>query len=336
MANPCCRTPLPDPRRTPRFAGITTFARFPVLEAVPPERGPVDWVVYGVPFDTGVTYRPGARFGPRAIRNESQYIKPYHVEHDITLTDVFSLADAGDSPVTPYSCPQNAETVADFARVLADPDRTRLFALGGDHSIALPNLRATVERCGRPTGGLALIHFDSHVDTIDTTFDERYSHASPFIRAIEEGVVDPKRMISIGIKGPLNSSKELDFAREHGITIVKREDLLRDGTRTIDAFLKRVGGAPCYLSYDIDVLDPVFAPGTGTPSVGGLTTTEALALLRRLATGGEDGKVRPPNIVGADLVEVLPDRDVAGNTALIAAHIVFEILCLDALRRVRG
>jgi agmatinase len=324
------RTLLPNPRKTPRFAGVPTFCRFPLLDQVEPANRPVDWAVYGAPFDTGVTYRPGARFGPRSIRIESQYVKPFHVEHDINITEHLSLADAGDAPVQLYDCKANADVIADFAGTLGDPKHTKLFAVGGDHSIALANIRATHRRHGERGRGLALLHFDSHVDTLDITLDEKYSHASPFIRAIEEGILDPTRMLSIGIKGPLNTAHELDYAREHGITIVTREDLLRDGLATIDAFLSRLGDDRCYLTFDIDFVDPAFAPGTGTPSIGGPTSTEALALLRRLARGCNG---RPPNIVGADVVEVLPDRDVAGITALLASHVMFEILSLDALRR---
>ncbi len=329
--SPRPRTTLPDARKTPRFAGVPTFCRYPLLSEVTADQLPVDWAIYGVPFDSAVTYRPGARFGPRAIRAESQYVKPYHIEHDLTLTDVLSLADAGDAPVRPYDCKENAGVVAEFAASLGDPSHTRLFAVGGDHSIALANMRATHQRRGAPKAGLAVLHFDSHLDTVDITLGERYSHASPFIRAVEEGLIDPRRMLSIGIKGPLNVRSDLDYARKNGVTIVSREDLARDGFKVIDAFMTKLGAAECYLSFDIDFVDPAFAPGTGTPSVGGPTSTETLALLRRFAKacGG-----RPPNIVGADLVEVLPDRDVAGITSMLAGHIMFEILCLDALRRV--
>lgn len=328
--SPRVRTNLPIARLTPRFAGIPTFCRFPLLDAVPAEHRPVDWAIYGAPFDTGVTYRPGARFGPRAIRIESQYVKPYHTQHDLTISEILSLADAGDAPVRPYDCQENTRVMAEFAAGLGDPRHTRLFAVGGDHSVALANIRATHARRGAPRAGLALLHFDSHLDTIDATFDERYSHASPFIRAVEEGLIDPSRMLSIGVKGPLNNRADLDYARRHGVTIVMREDLERDGLDRIDAFLQRLGDDECYLTFDIDVVDPAFAPGTGTPSVGGLTSAEAVGLLRRLASarGG-----RPPNIVGADVVEVLPDRDVSGITALLASHVLFEVLSLDALRR---
>jgi agmatinase len=322
------RTRLPNSRVTPRFAGITTFCRFPRLEDVPADRRPVDWAVFGVPFDAGVTYRSGARFGPRAIRLESQYVKPFHIEHGLMLTDVLSLADAGDSPVVPFDLRANAAAVAAFATSLAARGRTRLFAVGGDHSIALANLRATHAAQG-VKGGLGLIHIDSHLDTVDTVWDEQYSHASPFRRAIEEGLIDAKRMLSIGVKGPLNTGDDLAFARDHGVTLVRREELAREGPKRIEAFLKRLGEHPAYLTFDIDVVDPAFAPGTGTPSVGGISSAEALALLRGLAKGPGG----PPNLVGADVVEVLPDRDAAGITALLAAHVIFEVVCLDALRR---
>lgn len=321
------RTVLPNARLTPRFAGVCTFARYPLLEDVAQGCRPVDWAVFGAPFDTGVTYRPGARFGPRAIRAESQYVKPYHIEHDLMLTEVLSIADAGDAPVSPFSCEQNAATVAEYAAKIGDPS-TKLLMLGGDHSNTLAALRAAHARAGKPRGGLAMIHFDSHVDTVDVTLGERYSHASPFIRAVEEGVLNPKRMLSIGVKGPLNTPDDLRYARENGVTLVTYEQWRREGTKTIDAFMKSLGDEPTYLTFDIDCLDPAFAPGTGTPSIGGFTSAEALGLLRHVAT-----VAGPPNLVGADVVEVLPDRDVSGITALLAAHMAFEILCIDGLRR---
>lgn len=322
------RTILPNPRVTPRFAGIPTFGRYPRLSDVPSAGGPPDWVVYGAPFDGGTTYHPGARFGPRAIRDASQYLKVYHIPYDLTLTDVFSLADGGDSPISAFSCEKNAATIADFAMTLGDASTTKLLALGGDHSIALANMRATWKRRGSPKGGLGLLHFDSHVDTLDQFLGERYSHASPFIRAIEEGLIDPKRMLSVGIKGPLNSKDDLGYARDHGVTIVTAEEWRTPGgQQTVASFLKRLGDAEAYLSFDIDCVDPAYAPGTGTPCVGGFTSAEALALLRSL---------RGANVVGADVVEVLPDRDVAGVTAFLAAHIAFEILCLDGVRRRAG
>ncbi|MFG0326609.1 MAG: agmatinase [Phycisphaerales bacterium JB037] len=318
------RTRLPNARTTPRFAGVSTFCRYPLLESIPPEERPVDWAIYGVPFDSGVTYRPGARFGPRAIRDASQYVKNYSIEHDLDVAEILRLADAGDAPVRPYSCKENLEAVAWFARELPDPGHTRLMAIGGDHSIAYANILATWERRRRPDGGFAVLHFDSHLDTVDQTMGERWSHASPFIRAVENGLIDPRRMLSVGIKGPLNTRRDLDYARDHGVTIVTYERFRREGFETIDRFVKSLGDDEVYLTFDIDCIDPAYAPGTGTPSIGGFTSAEALALLRRL---------RGVNLVGADVVEVLPDRDVGDITALLAGHVMFEILCLDAARR---
>lgn len=321
------RTILPDARVTPRFAGIATFCRYPRLEDVPASSRPVDWAIYGVPFDGGVTFRPGARFAPRAIRDASQYVKPYHVEHGVNVCEVLSLADAGDAPVRPYSIRDTLSSVSAFAVGLPDPGVTRHLAVGGDHCIAYANMHAAYERAGRPPGGLAVVHFDSHLDTVDAVWGEAWGHASPFRRAIEDGLIDPGRMLSLGVKGPLNRADDLDFARDHGVTLLSCEALRRGGDGLIEPFVARVGDAPAYLTFDIDVVDPAFAPGTGTPSVGGLTSSEALALLRRFAGLA---------LAGADVVEVLPDRDVGGITALLASHVVFEILALDAARRVRA
>lgn len=321
------RTTLPNARITPRFSGPATFCRYPLIELVEPDHQPVDWAIYGVPFDSGVTFRPGTRFGPRAIRDASQYVKNYSIEHDLDITEVLSLADAGDAPVNPFHCKDNLQKIYDFALTVGTPSHTRLFAVGGDHSLAYANLRATWERRGRPEGGLPMIHFDSHLDTVDETLGERYSHASPFIRAIEDGYLNPKRMLSIGIKGPLNTRHDLDYARENGITILTYEQVQREGTATIDRFVEDLGTEEVYLTFDIDCVDPAYAPGTGTPSVGGFTSAEVLALLRRLV--GID-------VVGADVVEVLPDRDLAQITALLAGHVIFEILCLAAARTLKA
>lgn len=318
------RTKLPNTRITPRFAGLVTFGRYPRLADTDASDGPVDWAVYGVPYDTGVTYRPGARFGPRAVRDASQYLKAYSIEHDIDLLEAFSLADAGDAPVEPYSPRGTLDAVADFAADLADPGHTRLMAIGGDHSIAYANLRATHHRLGLPKEGLALLHFDSHLDTVDQVWGERHGHASPFIRAIEDGLVDPKAMISIGIKGPLNSKRDLDYARDKGVTIVTADQWRSDGASQMDRFRAKIGDRPVYVTFDIDCVDPAFAPGTGTPSVGGFTSAEALNAIRSAAG---------LHVVGGDVVEVLPALDVAQNTALLAAHVAFEIMVLDAVQR---
>jgi agmatinase len=324
-SEPSRRTIIADPRKFPRFAGVPTFCRYPLLELVKEEHRPVDWAIYGYPFDAGVTYRPGARFGPRAIRDASQYVKNYHIEYGIDIIEILSLADAGDTPVSPFSCKETLDLCAEFAGGLGDPDVTRVMGVGGDHSLAYANLKATWSRRGRPPGGLAMIHFDSHVDTLDMTGGERWSHASPFIRAIEDGYLDPKRMLSIGIKGPLNTRDDLRYAEENGIELITYEAWGREGDARIRSFLERLGQDEVYLTFDIDCIDPAYAPGTGTPCLGGFTSAEAFALLRSL---------RGVNVVGADVVEVLPDKDPSGITSLLAGHIMFEILCLDAWRRV--
>lgn len=315
-------TTLVDSRVNPRFAGICTFCRWPRLGDVVAEHRPVDWIAYGVPFDGGVTYRPGARFGPRAIREASQYVKPFHLEFGVNIAERLSLADGGDAPVKPFDVRDTAEAVAAFATGLGDPS-SRLLAVGGDHSIAYANIKATWERQGRPAGGLSLIHLDSHLDTVDVIWGEKWSHGSVFRRAIEDGLIDPRRMISIGVKGPLNTGADLDYARSVGATVITYEQMFRDGQQTLAHVLKHLveEKRPAYLTFDIDVVDPAYAPGTGTPSVGGFTSAEILALLRRL---------RGVNLVGADVVEVLPDRDPAGITSLLAAHVLFEIVALTA------
>lgn len=331
------RTVLPDSRLSPRFAGIATFCRYPRLQDVLPENLPLDWAIYGVPFDGGVTYRPGSRFGPRAVREASQYVKRFHLEHNVDVCAALSMADAGDAPVSPFSIPETLDRVADFAADLtgdAPPGNApRLMAVGGDHSISYANLRAAYAAAGEPASGLALIHFDAHLDTVDQVWGEKFSHASPFRRAVEEGFVDPRQMLSIGIRGPLNDAADLEFAAQRGVTIVTDRELRSRGygpgggglnLSTVASFVQRIGDAPAYLTFDIDVIDPAFAPGTGTPCPGGLATHEAFAILRSLAG------VR---LAGADVVEVLPDRDPAGHTALVAAHVMFEILALDAVRR---
>lgn len=328
------RTALPDARRFPRFAGLCTFCRFPQICHVAPDHQPVDWAVYGIPFDGGVSYRPGARFGPRAIRDASTYIKPYHMVHDVSVTDTLSLADAGDCPISPHSCKETHDLAHEYALTLGDPKRTKLLALGGDHSIALANIRATWARQGKPKGGMALVHFDAHVDTLDSLWGERYGHASPFIRAIEDGMIDPKRMISVGIRGPLNTRDDLLYAQQHGVTIITPNQLRKEGgAEQLVEFVAALKGAPAYCSFDIDVADPVFAPGTGTPAVGGLTTAEILDALQSLVTRPGFAGI---NLVGADVVEVLPERDPTGVTALLAAQVALELLALDAARVVRS
>lgn len=314
------KTVLPSGRVQPRFAGISTFLRVPHIDDVAPENRPIDWAIYGIPSDAGVTFRPGARFGPRAIRAASQYIKPYLIEQAVHLAEKLSLADAGDSPVSPYSCKQTLEDAAAFASKLGDPKHTKLFAIGGDHSIAFANLKATYERRGKPSGGLALIHFDAHMDTVDEVWGEKWGHASPFRRAIEAGYIDPKAMISIGIRGTLNDPADLNYAKQQGVTLITFDEWRKNGPQILAAFISKLAKRETYITFDVDAVDPAFCPGTGTPVAGGFTSAEALATVRSL---------RGINLVGADVVEVLPDRDVSEITATFAAQLLAEILGLS-------
>ncbi len=251
-----------------------------------------------------------------------------HLELQVDIAKSLSLADAGDAPVKPFSCAETMDSVVEFATHLGDSKRTRLLAVGGDHSIAYANLRATWERRGRPAEGLALLHFDAHLDTADVVWGSKWTHASPFIRGIEAGFIDPRRMLSVGVRGPFNTASDLDFARQHGIELITFDQWRSgDGVARISAFIERLGEDEAYLTFDIDCVDPAFAPGTGTPCCGGFTAAEALALLRCFAG---------VNLVGADLVEVLPDRDPTGITALLGAHVIFEVLSLAAIRATRA
>lgn len=315
------KTVLPSGRVQPRFAGISTFLRVPHIDDVAPENRPIDWAIYGIPSDAGVTFRPGARFGPRAVRAASQYIKPYLIEQAVHLAEKLSLADAGDSPVSPYSCKQTLDDAVSFASKLGDPKHTKLFAIGGDHSIAFANLKATYERRGKPPGGLAVIHFDAHMDTVDEVWGEKWGHASPFRRAIEAGIIDPKSMISIGIHGTLNDPADLDYAKQHGVTLITFDQWQKNGPQTLAAFLANLAKRETYLTFDVDAVDPAFCPGTGTPVSGGFTSAQALNAIRSL---------RGINLVGADIVEVLPDRDVSEITATFAAQLLAEILALSS------
>ncbi len=317
-------TDLPSGRTQPRFAGISTFMRLPRHCDSP---ATPDWIVYGAPFDGGTTYHPGARFGPRAIREASQYVKPASHELEVNIAEAFTLADGGDAIVAPYSCEENLEAVTSFAQGLGDASATHLLALGGDHSIALANIRVAWERAGRPSTGLAAVIFDAHVDTVDSVWDERYGHASYLRRAIEDGCIDPARTMVVGVRGSLNTLVDLDYPKSKGMTLIAMRAFVDDfaaAEREVMEFRGRVGDAPMYLSFDVDAVDPAFAPGTGTPVPGGFSSAEALGLLRRFAGA---------QIVGADVVEVCPARDVAGNTALLAAQIACDVLCLDAVGR---
>ncbi|WP_067124601.1 agmatinase [Microtetraspora malaysiensis] len=305
-----------DSSRVPRFAGPATFARLPRLDEV--DRA--DVAVVGVPFDTGVSYRPGARFGPSAVREASRLLRPYHPGLDVSPFATQQVADAGDIACNPFNINEAVETIEEAASALA-ADGTRLVTIGGDHTIALPLLRAAA----RLHGPIALLHFDAHLDTWDTYFGAEYTHGTPFRRAVEEGILDTEALSHVGTRGPLYAKKDLDDDRRMGFGVVTSADVMRRGVdEVVDALRQRIGQRPLYLSIDIDVLDPAHAPGTGTPEAGGLTSRELLEILRGLAGA---------NLVGADVVEVAPAYDHAEITSVAASHVAYDLVSLLALNK---
>ena len=304
-----------DPLVVPRFAGPATFARLPRLDQV--DR--CDVAVVGVPFDGGTTYRPGARFGPAAIRAGSRLLRGYHAGLEVRPFADQQVADAGDIACTPFAIDEAIAQIEAGARSLL-ADAAIPVVLGGDHTVALPVLRAVHER----RGPVALIHFDAHLDTWDTYFGAPYTHGTPFRRAHEEGLLASDRCVHLGIRGPLFTPQDLIDDAGFGFTIVGAFDYLRRSVDTIaDEVRERVGDLPVYLSIDVDVMDPAHAPGTGTPEAGGLTSRELLATLRAFAG---------LRIVGADVVEVAPAYDHGEITAVAAANVVYELVGLAALR----
>jgi agmatinase len=305
-----------DPLKVPRFAGPSTFARLP-------RRDEVDWcdvAVVGIPFDSGVTYRPGARFGPHAIRNASRLLRSFHPGLEVRPFAAQQVADAGDIAVNPFDIGQAIEQIQAATSELLDGAGS-ILALGGDHTVALPILRALHRRHGR----VALLHFDAHLDTWDTYFGAAYTHGTPFRRAWEEELLIENRALHVGIRGPLFSRQDLEDDARFGFRIVDAMEVERSGVDAVaGSALERLGDAPVYVSIDIDVLDPAFAPGTGTPEAGGLTTRELLGILRGLVGA---------NIIGADLVEVAPPYDHAEVTTVAAAHVAYELLALLARKR---
>lgn len=308
-----------DATRMPRFAGPATFARLPRADEV--DR--VDVAVVGVPFDSGVSYRPGARFGPAHVRASSKLLRPYNPALDIAPFAEQQVADAGDIAVNPFDIDEAITTIEHAARAFAARG-TRLLTIGGDHTIALPLLRAAAAE----HGPIAVVHFDAHLDTWDTYFGQPYTHGTPFRRAADEGLLDPRRCLHVGIRGPLYSAADLTDDSVLGFQVVRSDDY-QDGTvaSVVERMRARLGAGPVYVSVDIDVLDPAHAPGTGTPEAGGLTSRELLGTLRGLV--GLD-------VVGADIVEVAPAYDHAELTGVAAAHTAYELLSVLARNRRDG
>lgn len=299
-----------DNSQVPRFAGPSTFAQVPGIGEVPEP----DVLVVGVPFDTGVSYRPGARFGPTHIRASSRLLRPYNPATGGSPFAEQQVADAGDVVANPFSIEDAIGQIERGARALLERSG-RLLVLGGDHTIALPLLRAITD-----DGPVAVVHFDAHLDTWNTYFGAAYTHGTPFRRASEEGLIDRSACMHVGIRGPLYGAGDLRDDKDLGFAAVPAGEVDRIGVDGIaERISARVGERPVYISVDIDVLDPAFAPGTGTPEAGGLTSRELLQIIRTL-----EGL----NIVGADIVETAPAYDHAEITGIAASHVAYELLGL--------
>ena len=302
--------------QSPRFTGPSTFARLPHVRTT----DEVDVAIVGVPFDTGVTYRVGGRFGPNAVRAASVMLRPYNPNLDVKPFDVLSCVDFGDVSIVPGYTERSYDAIEGAVAPIVEAGVIPIL-IGGDHACTLPHLRAT-----RSRGPVAVIDFDSHTDAWDSYFGEKYNHGTWMRRAIEEGLVDVNRSIEVGLRGSIYERGDWDGLRtELGLEFLTTEDVFRLGPEAVaGAIRERVGTGPAFISFEIDVVDPAYAPGTGTPEAGGPSARDMLAILRRLTE---------IEFVGFDVVEVIPAYDPAGQTATLAANIAYEMLSLVALRR---
>lgn len=296
-----------------RYSGLATFLGAPLVR----DPAGVDVALVGVPFDGGTENRPGPRHGPRQIRDMSSLIRAVHHATRINPHALCRVADVGDVPFTnPFDLAASHADITTFYRALHEAGAAPLSA-GGDHSISLPILRAVAT-----DGPVGLVHIDAHTDTCDEEFGEKLTHGTPFRRAVEDGLLEPKRTVQIGIRGTQNTEDAWDFSRDAGMRVIFIEEFTGLGVDAVIAEARRVvGGGPVYVSFDVDSLDPAFAPGTGTPEIGGMTPIEAQALVRGL---------RGLDLIGGDVVEVSPPFDPSGNTALVGATMMYEILCVLA------
>jgi agmatinase len=308
-----------DSLESPRFTGPSTFARLPWLRTLED----VDLAIVGVPFDTGVTYRVGGRFGPNAVRAASVMLRPYNTNLEVAPFEILSCVDYGDVAIVPGYLERSFAAIEADVSPIVEAGVVPLL-IGGDHACTLPHLRAT-----RSRGPIAVVDFDSHTDAWDSYFGEKYNHGTWMRRAIEEGLVDVAHSIEVGLRGSIYAEGDWTGLRtELGLDYLTTEDVFRIGPEATAAAIRaRVGDHPAFISFDIDVVDPAFAPGTGTPEAGGPSAHDLLAVLRRLT--GID-------FVGFDVVEVIPAYDPAGQTATLAANIAYEMLSLVALRRLQS
>ena len=295
----------------PRFGGLASMMRLPVVDSP----AGLDAAFIGVPLDIGTSNRSGARMGPRQIRAESALLRPYNMATGAAPFDALQVADLGDVPVNTYSLEKSVELITGFYRPVLAAGCVPL-TLGGDHTIALPILRAVAER----HGPVALVHVDAHADVNDTMFGERIAHGTPFRRAVEEGLLQGDKVWQIGLRGTGYAADDFDWPRQQGFTVVPAHEVWYQSLAPLMARVRAaIGDAPCYLRFDIDGIDPAYAGGTGTPEIGGLSVPQALEIIRGC---------RGLKLVGADLVEVAPPYDPTGNTALLGANLLYEMLCV--------
>lgn len=301
----------------PRFAGVASFMRLPVVPLDSQRAADVEIGLIGVPWDGGTTNRPGARHGPRQLRDMSTMIRAKHSQSGITPFTLMNCADLGDCPVNPADLEETLNLVTEHYKSMMRLGITPMSA-GGDHLISLPILRALATDTA-----LGMIHFDAHTDLFDQYFGGcKYTHGTPFRRAIEEGLLDPKKIVQIGIRGTTYDGEDIEWGRDQGVRIIEIEEFMDRGPTEVMAEARAiVGEHPTYISFDIDCIDPSQAPGTGTPEIGGISTFQAQQLVRGLAG---------VHIIGADLVEVSPPFDPSGNTAWVGASMMFELLCVMA------
>lgn len=297
-------------REFPRFSAIKTFFRLPIVDF----HEQFDLAIFGIPYDGGVSYRPGARFAPTAIREVSSLGRGFHMTREVSIFDKLKAADIGDCSVVPIDQAQTYAKIEKFVGEILSTNK-KFISVGGDHSTTLPVLRAVRKKYGQPVN---FIHFDAHLDTYPAAWGCEYHHGAFARHAIEEGLVNPKGMMQIGIRGPLAAAADLDIVKKHGVKVYTvdnvRDVMIKDFVKTLPKFK-----GPTYISFDIDCLDPAYAPGTGTPVPGGLTTYETQRILRALDI---------ENLVGADIVEVSPPYDTSQITSLAAVDTMFELICL--------
>jgi guanidinobutyrase len=295
----------------PRFGGLASMMRLPVAES--PAGLDVGFV--GVPLDIGTSHRPGTRFGPRQIRAESALIRPYNMATGAAPFDTLQVADLGDVAINTYNLQKSVDIIERHFQPIVDSG-CKTLTLGGDHTIVLPILRAMAAK----HGPVALVHVDAHADVNDDMFGERIAHGTPFRRAVEEGLLQCDKVWQIGLRGSGYSAEDFDWPRQQGFTVVQAHEVWYQSLAPLMQRVRAsIGNAPCYLSFDIDGIDPSFAGGTGTPEIGGLTVPQALEIIRGC---------RGLNLVGGDLVEVSPPYDTSGNTALLGANLLYEMLCV--------